>query len=60
MLSWLTCYIVLCGSIVWFVISIMCNRAGCDVSGVGRVSGICMAGRLFEVMFAQGVCIRLA
>ena len=59
-LSWLTWYIVLCRSILWSVISIMCSGAGFDVYGVGKVSGMCVARRLFEVMFGVGVCIRLA
>ena len=45
---------------MWSVISIMCSGAGFDVSGVGRVSGVGVAGRLFEVMFAVEVFIRLA
>ena len=59
-LSWLTRYIILCRSVLWSVISIMCSRAGFDVSGIGRVSGMCVAGRLFEVMFDVEVFIRLA
>ena len=59
-LSWFTLYIVLCRSVLWSAISILCSGAGLDASGAGRVSGMCMAGRLFEVVFAVGVCIRLA
>ena len=58
-LSWLTWYIVLCRSILWFVISIMCSGEGFDVSSVRRVSGMGVAGRLFEVMFAVEVFIWL-
>ncbi len=42
------------------VISIMCSGARFDVLGVGRVSGMCGAGRLLEVMIAVEVFIRLA
>jgi hypothetical protein len=59
-LSCLTWYIVLCRSVLWSVISVMCNGAGLDASGVGRVSGICVAGRLFGVMFAVKAFIKLA
>ncbi len=30
----------------------MCSGAGFDASGVGRVSGMCVAGRLFGLAFA--------
>ena len=59
-LSYFTWYIVLCRSVLWSVISIMCNGAGLDASGVGRVSGMCVAGRLFGLALAVGAAIRLA
>ncbi len=59
-LSWLAWYIVLCRSVLWSVISVMCSGAGFGVSIVSRVSGMGVAGRLFGVMFAVEVCIRLA
>ena len=59
-LSLLTWYIVLCSSVLWSVISIMCSGAEFDVSGVGRISGMCVAGRLLEVMFAVELVHRLA
>ncbi len=40
------------------VISVLYSGAGFDASGVGRVSGMCVAGRLFGLTFA--VFIRLA
>ncbi len=43
---------------MWSVISVMCSGAGFDASGVGRISGMCVAGRLFGLTFA--VFIRLA
>ena len=36
----------------------MWSGAGLDASGVGRVSGMCSAGRVFGLTFA--VCIKLA
>ena len=36
----------------------MCSGTGLDASGVGRVSGMCVAGRLFGLTFA--VFIKLA
>ena len=59
-LSRLAWYIVLCSSVLWSVISIMCSGAEFDASGVGRVSGMFVAGRLLEVMFAVEVVHRLA
>ena len=47
-------------SILWSVISIMCSGAGINASGVERVSGMCVAGRLFRVMFAVAAFIKLA
>jgi hypothetical protein len=41
------------------MISILCSGAGFDASGVGRVSGMCMAGRLFGVMFAVAALFKL-
>jgi hypothetical protein len=54
----LTWYIVLYRSVLWSVIFVMCSGAGFDASGVGRVSGMLVAGRLFGLTFA--VFIRLA
>ncbi len=59
-LSWLTWYMVLCRSVLWSVISVIVSGAGFVVSGVGRVSGICVAGRLFGLMLVVGAFIRLA
>ncbi len=59
-LSWLAWSIVLCRSILWSVISVTCSGAGFVVSGVGRVTCICVAGRLFGLMLVMGVVIRLA
>ncbi len=56
----LTLYIVLCRSVLWSVISIMCSGAGLDASGVGRVPGMCVAGHLLGVMFAVEAFIKLA
>ena len=50
----------LCRSVLWSFISVMCSGAGLDASGVGRVSGMCVAGRLFELALAAGACISLA
>ena len=38
----------------------MRTGAGFVVSGVGRMSGICVAGRLFVWMLVMGAVIRLA
>ncbi len=38
----------------------MCSGAGFDASVVGRVYGMCVAGRLFGVMFAVAALIKLA
>ena len=59
-LSWSTWYIVVCRSVLWSVISIMCSGAGFDVSIVGRVSGMCVVVRLFGWVFAVEAFIRLA
>ncbi len=59
-LGWLAWYIVLCRSVLWSVISVMNIGAGLFVSGVGRVSGMCVAGRLFGLMFVVEAVIRLA
>ena len=59
-LSCLTEYVVLCRSVLWSVISIVCSGAGFDASGVGRVSGMCVAGRLFGLTFAVEAFIKLA
>jgi hypothetical protein len=60
-LSWLAWYIVLWRrSVMWSVISVMSSGTGFVVSGVGRVSGICVAGHLFGLMLVVGAVIRLA
>ncbi len=59
-LSCLTWYIVLCKRVLWFVISVMCNGAGLDGSGVGKDSGMYVAGRLFGLVVAVEVVIKLA
>ena len=59
-LIWFTWYIVLCRSVLWSFISIMCSGAGLVASGVGRVSGICVAGRLLVVALGMVAFIRLA
>ena len=46
-------------SVLWSFISIMCSGAGLVASGVGRVYGICVAGRLLEVELTVAF-IRLA
>ena len=38
----------------------MCSGAGFDASGVGRVFGMCVAGRLFVVTFAVVALIKFA
>ena len=58
--SWFTWYIVLCRSVLWSIISAIISGAGFVVSCVGRVSGICVAGRLFGLMLVVGAFIRLA
>ena len=50
----------LCRSVLCAFLSIVCRGAGIDASDVGRVSGICMAGRLFEVALAVGAFINVA
>ena len=59
-LIWFTWYIILCRNVLWSLISIMCSGAGLVASGVGRVSGICLAGRLLEVALGMVAFIRLA
>ena len=59
-LSRLAWYIVLCRSVLWSVISVMSSGAGFVVSGVGRVSGMCVAGLLFGLMLVVEALIRLA
>ncbi len=49
----------MCRSVLWEVISDTCSGAGFVVSGVGRVSGIGMIGRLFGLMLVLGAIIRL-
>ena len=59
-LSWLAWYIVLGRSVLRSVISVICSGAGFVVSGVGRVSGICVIRRLFGLMLVVETVIRLA
>ncbi len=59
-LIWFTCYIVLCRSVLWSFISIMCSGAGLVASGVGRVSGMRGAGRLLVVALRMVAFIGLA
>ena len=58
-LSCLAWYSVVCRRVLWEVISVMCSGAVFDMSGVGRVSGIGMIGRLFGLMLVLGAVIRL-
>ncbi len=51
---------VLCKRVLWSVISVVCSGAGLDGSGVGKDSGMCVAGRLFGLMVAVEVFIKLA
>ena len=59
-LKWFICYIVLCKSVLLSFISIMCSGTGLVASGVGRVSGICVAGCLLEVALAAEAFTRVA
>ncbi len=59
-LIWFTWYIVLCRSVLWSFISIMCSGAGLVASGVGSVSGMCVVGRLLVVVLRIVVFSRLA
>ncbi len=59
-LSWFAWYIVLCRSVLRPVISVICSGAGLFVSGVGRVSGMCVVRRLFGMVFVVDADIRLA
>ena len=59
-LSRFTWYIVLCRSVLWSFISIMCSGVGLVASGVGRVSGMCVDGRLLVVALGMVNFIRLA
>ena len=59
-LSWFTWYIVLWRSVLWSVISVIVSVAGFVVYGLGRVSVICVAGRLFGLMLVLGAFMRLA
>ncbi len=45
---------------MWSVISVMCSGAWLDASAVGKESGMCVAGRLFGLMFAVDAFIKLA
>ena len=51
---------MLCRNVLWSFISIMCSGAGLDASSVGRVSGMRVAERLFEVALAAGAFISVA
>jgi hypothetical protein len=51
---------VLCRSVLWSFISIICSGSGLVASGVWRVSGMCVAGRLLVVVLGMVDCIRLA
>ena len=53
-------YIVFCRSVLWSFIFIMCIGAGLVASGVGRVSGMCVAERLLVVALGIVAFIRLA
>ena len=55
-LAW---YIVLCRSVFLSVISVTRSGAWFVVSGVGRMSGICVIVRLFGLMFVVDAIIRL-
>ncbi len=59
-LSWLAWYIVLCRSVLRSAISVMSSGAGLVVSGVGRVSGMCVGRRLFGLMLVVEAVVRLA
>ncbi len=59
-LIWFTWYIVLCRRVLWSFISFMCSGTGLVASGVGRVSGMCVAGRLLVVALRMVVFMRLA
>ena len=56
---WFTWYIVLCRSVLLSFISIMCSGAGLEVSGVGRVSGMCVDGPLLVEALGIVAFIRL-
>ena len=45
---------------MWSVIYVMNSGAGFVVSGVGRVSGMCVARRLFGLMVVVEAVMRLA
>ncbi len=57
---WFTWYICLCRSVLRSFIFIICSGAGLVASGVGRVSGMCVAGRLLMVVLRMVVFMRLA
>ncbi len=57
---WFTWYIVLCRSVLWSFISVMCSGAGLVASGVGRVSGMYMVGPLLVEVLRIVSFIRLA
>ena len=52
-------YIVLCRSVFLSVISVIRSGAGFVVSRVGRVSGICVLGRLVWFVVLVDAVIRL-
>ena len=51
---------VLCRSVSWSFISIMCSGAGLVASDVGRVSGMCVVGLLLLEALGIVAFIRLA
>ena len=51
---------MLCRRVLWFVISVMNSGAGFVESGVGRVSGMCVAWRFFGLVVVAGGVMRLA
>ena len=58
-MSCLAWYSVVCRSVLWEVISVLCSGAVFDMSGEGRVSGIGGSRRLFGLMLVFGAVIRL-
>jgi hypothetical protein len=57
---WFTWYIVLFRNVFWSFISIMCIGTELVASGVGRVSGMCVAGRFFVMALGIVAFIRSA
>ena len=50
----------MCSCVLLSCISSMCSGAGLVGSGVGRASGMCVAGRLLEVALPADAFIRVA